>query len=261
MNLCGCFTLSSSRVRVRAAFALISLSFCDSLHVINLSVWQHPPKQEWLSNVWPDVLSGLVVALALIPESIAFFILVGVDPKVGLYASFCMAVVAALAGGRPGMISAATGAMALILLSLVKAHGMAYMFAATILTGVMQIVFGWRKFGRYMKFVPRAVMVGFVNALGIFIFMAQLPQFSGASWHMYAMVAASLLIIYGFPYITKAVPSPLVAIISMTVVSVVLQLPLRTVGDMGDLPSSLPFSACRKCRSTFKHCESFPPTR
>src|SRR5690625_4529560 len=137
-------------------------------------------RQEWFGNVRGDLLSGLVVALALIPEAIAFSIIAGVDPKVGLYASFIIAVVTAIAGGRPAMISAATGAMALVIVTLVKNHGLEYLLAATVLTGVLQIVFGWLKLGRYMRFVPRPVMLGFVNALAILIFMAQLEHFVGA---------------------------------------------------------------------------------
>jgi SulP family sulfate permease len=197
-------------------------------------------KDQWFFNLRNDILAGIVVALALIPEAIAFSIIAGVDPKVGLYASFCIAVVSAFAGGRPAMISAATGAMALLMVTLVKEHGLQYLFAATLLTGVFQILFGWRKLGRYMKFVPRSVMIGFVNALAILIFMAQLPQFVGASWQMYAMVAGSLAIIYGFPRITKAIPSPLVAIIVMTIVSIVFKSDVRTVGDMGKLPEAFP---------------------
>ena len=181
------------------------------------------------------------MALALIPEAIAFSIIAGVDPKVGLYASFCIAVVTAFVGGRPGMISAATGAMALMMITLVKEHGLEYLFAATILTGVVQIVFGALRLGRYMKFVPRSVMVGFVNALAILIFMAQLPQFVGAGLAMYAVVAAGLGIIYLFPRVTTAVPSPLVAIVVLTLVSLFAGGGLRRVGDMGELPTTLPF--------------------
>lgn len=201
-----------------------------------------PPrwKDQWFFNVRNDVLAGTVVALALIPEAIAFSIIAGVDPKVGLYASFCIAVLSAILGGRPAMISAATGAMALLMVTLVKAHGVQYLFAATLLTGVFQILFGWRKLGRYMKFVPRSVMIGFVNALAILIFMAQLPQFVGVSWQMYAMVAGSLAIIYGFPRITRVIPSPLVAIIVMTIISIVFKSDVRTVGDMGKLPEAFP---------------------
>lgn len=187
-----------------------------------------------------DVLAGLTVALALIPEAIAFSIIAGVDPKVGLYASFCIAVVIAFTGGRPGMISAATGAMALLMITLVKNHGLEYLFAATILTGIIQILMGVFRLGRFMTFIPHSVMIGFVNALAILIFMAQLTHFQGASWVMYAMVAVTLLIIYGLPRLTKAVPSALIAIIAMTIVSVAAGLQVSTVGDMGQLPSTIP---------------------
>ncbi|OJH42946.1 sodium-independent anion transporter [Cystobacter ferrugineus] len=198
-------------------------------------------RQEWCSNVRGDVMAGLVVALALIPEAIAFSIIAGVDPKVGLYASFIIAVMTAFFGGRPGMISAATGAMALLMVTLVARHGVEYLFAATILTGLLQLAFRALRLSRYMKFVPRPVMTGFVNALAILIFMAQLPQFTGATWQMYAMVAVGLAIIYGLPRLTKAVPSPLVAIVVLTAVSLLTGSPVRTVGDMGALPTSLPF--------------------
>ncbi|GAA4011794.1 SulP family inorganic anion transporter [Actimicrobium antarcticum] len=197
-------------------------------------------RQEWLSNVRNDLLAGIVVALALIPEAIAFSIIAGVDPKVGLYASFCIATVIAFAGGRPGMVSAATGAMALVMVTLVKDHGLQYLLAATLLTGVLQILAGWLKLGALMRFVSRSVITGFVNALAILIFMAQLPELTNVSWHVYAMTAAGLGIIYGFPYITKAVPSPLVTIVVLTGVAIFLGLDVRTVGDMGKLPDSLP---------------------
>ena len=196
--------------------------------------------QDWLSNVRNDLLAGLVVALALIPEAIAFSIIAGVDPKVGLYASFCIAVVIAFTGGRPGMISAATGAMALVMVTLVKEHGLEYLLAATLLTGVLQIVAGWIRLGRLMRFVSRSVVTGFVNALAILIFMAQLPELTNVSWHVYAMTAAGLGIIYLFPYVTRAIPSPLVTIVVLTAVAILLELDIRTVGDMGALPDSLP---------------------
>jgi SulP family sulfate permease len=196
--------------------------------------------QDWLANVRNDLLAGLVVALALIPEAIAFSIIAGVDPKVGLYASFCIAVVIAFTGGRPGMISAATGAMALVMVTLVKEHGLEYLLAATILTGMLQIVAGWIRLGRLMRFVSRSVVTGFVNALAILIFMAQLPELTNVTWHVYAMTAAGLGIIYLFPYVTKAIPSPLVTIVVLTAVAIVLDLDIRTVGDMGELPDSLP---------------------
>ena len=197
-------------------------------------------KLDWFSNVRNDVLAGLVVALALIPEAIAFSIIAGVDPKVGLYASFSIATIIAFAGGRPGMISAATGAMALVIASLVKDHGLQYLLAATVLTGVLQIIAGWIKLGVLMRFVSRSVVTGFVNALAILMFMAQLPELTNVGWQVYAMTAAGLGIIYGLPYITKVVPSPLVTIVLLTGVSIYLGLDIRTVGDMGELPDSLP---------------------
>ena len=187
-----------------------------------------------------DLLAGLVVALALIPEAIAFSIIAGVDPKVGLYASFCIAVVIAFAGGRPGMISAATAAMAVVMVTLVKEHGLQYLLAATILTGVLQIVAGWVRLGVLMRFVSRSVVTGFVNALAILIFMAQLPELTNVTWHVYAMTGVGLGIIYGLPHLTKAVPSPLIAIVVLTIFSMVVGLDVRTVGDMGALPDSLP---------------------
>jgi SulP family sulfate permease len=195
---------------------------------------------EWLSNVRGDVLAGMVVALALIPEAIAFSIIAGVAPKIGLYASFCIAVVIAFVGGRPGMISAATGAMALVMVDLVADHGLQYLLAATVLTGIIQIVFGLLKVGQYMKFVSRSVMTGFVNALAILIFMAQLPELIGVTWETYAMVAAGLAIIYLLPRVTKAVPSPLVSIVVLTAFAIFMDLDLRTVGDMGELPNDIP---------------------
>lgn len=195
---------------------------------------------DWFSNVRNDLLAGLVVALALIPEAIAFSIIAGVDPKVGLYASFSIATVIAFLGGRPGMISAATGAMALVMVLLVKEHGLQYLLAATVLTGLLQILAGWFKLGSLMRFVGRAVVVGFVNALAILIFMAQLPELTHVSWVVYAMVAGGLCIIYLFPYLTKAIPSPLVTIIVLTAISLMMGLDIRTVGDMGQLPDSLP---------------------
>ena len=200
----------------------------------------HSLRQDWFSNVRNDLLAGLVVALALIPEAIAFSIIAGVDPKVGLYASFSIATLIAFVGGRPGMISAATGAMALVMVTLVKSHGLDYLLAATVLTGMLQIVAGWVKLGQLMQFVSRSVVTGFVNALAILIFMAQLPELTNVTWHVYAMTAAGLTIIYGLPYITKAVPSPLVTIVVLTGVSIALGLDIRTVGDMGQLPDSLP---------------------
>ena len=200
-------------------------------------------KQDWLGNVRGDLLAGTVVALALIPEAIAFSIIAGVDPKVGLYASFCIAVITALIGGRPGMISAATGAMALLMVTLVKDHGLQYLLAATLLTGVFQIIAGYLKLGSLMSFISRSVVTGFVNALAILIFMAQLPELTNVSWHVYAMTAGGLGIIYLFPYVPfigKSIPSPLVCITVLSGLAVYLQLDIRTVGDMGELPDTLP---------------------
>ena len=197
-------------------------------------------KQQWFANIRSDLLAGLVVALALIPEAIAFSIIAGVDPKVGLYASFCIAAVTAFMGGRPGMISAATAAMALLMVTLVRDHGLEYLLAATILTGVLQIVAGWIRLGVLMQFVSRSVITGFVNALAILIFLAQLPELTGVTWHVYAMTAAGLGIIYLFPYLTKAIPSPLVAIVVLTALSLVFNIDIRTVGYLGELPDSLP---------------------
>ncbi len=197
-------------------------------------------RQTWLFNVRGDLLAGLVVALALIPEAIAFSIIAGVDPKVGLYASFSIAVIIAFTGGRPGMISAATGAMALVMVTLVKDHGLQYLLAATVLTGVLQLLAGLFKLGALMRFVSRSVITGFVNALAILIFLAQLPELTNVSWIVYAMTAAGLAIIYGLPYLTRAVPSPLVTIVVLTAASIALGLDIRTVGDMGELPSTLP---------------------
>jgi sulfate permease, SulP family len=197
-------------------------------------------RDEWFSNIRGDLLSGMVVALALIPESIAFSIIAGVDPQVGLYSSFCITVVIAIVGGRPGMISAATGAMALVMVTLVKEHGLEYLLVATVLTGIIQIIAGALRLGVLLRFVSRSVVTGFVNALAILIFMAQLQEFNGAGWQMYAMVAAGLGIIYGFPYITKAIPSPLVAIVALTAFSIFIGLDLRSVGDMGQLPDTFP---------------------
>jgi SulP family sulfate permease len=198
--------------------------------------------RNWFSNIRGDVLAGTVVALALIPEAIAFSIIAGVDPKVGLYASFCIAFITAFVGGRPGMISAATGAMALVMVLLVKEHGLQYLLAATLLTGVLQIMAGLLRLGGLMRFVSRSVVTGFVNALAILIFLAQLPEITGdnASLLVYAMLVAGLIIIYGFPYLTKAVPSPLICILVLTGIAIYFGLDVRTVGDMGELPDSLP---------------------
>ncbi|WP_186395455.1 SulP family inorganic anion transporter [Stappia sp. TSB10GB4] len=196
--------------------------------------------RDWTGNVRKDLLAGLVVALALIPEAIAFSIIAGVDPKVGLYASFSIAVIIAFVGGRPGMISAATAATAVLMVTLVKEHGLQYLLAATVLAGLLQILAGLLKLGAVMRFVSRSVMTGFVNALAILIFMAQIPELIGVTWLTYVMVAAGLAIIYLFPRLTTAVPSPLICILVLTALTLAFGLDVRTVGDMGALPDTLP---------------------
>jgi len=197
---------------------------------------------QWFGNIRGDVLSGLVVALALIPEAIAFSIIAGVDPKVGLYASFSIAVITAITGGRPGMISAATAATAVLMVTLVRDYGLEYLLAATVLAGLLQIGAGIFRLGFVMRYVSKSVMTGFVNALAILIFMAQLPELDPrlVPWITYVLVAAGLCIIYLFPLVTKAIPSPLVTIVVLTAVTLALGLDVRTVGDMGDLPDTLP---------------------
>lgn len=204
-------------------------------------------KEHWLSNVRGDVLAGMVVALALIPEAIAFSIIAGVDPQVGLYASFCIAVVIAFVGGRPAMISAATGAMALLMVTLVKDHGLQYLLAATVLTGILQVVFGFLRLGNLMKYVSQSVILGFINALAILIFMSQLPELmpqAGSNlWHVYTLVGLGLLVIYGYPHIPKIgkiIPSPLVCIVLVTILAIVFGAEARTISDMGQLPDTIP---------------------
>ncbi|MGB3650362.1 MAG: SulP family inorganic anion transporter [Rivularia sp. (in: cyanobacteria)] len=203
---------------------------------MNLTTW----KREWFFNTRQDILAGAVVGLALIPEAIAFSIIAGVDPKVGLYASFIIAVTTAFLGGRPASISAATGAMALLMISLVKDYGLQFLFAATFLTGILQVLFGVLKLGRYMRYVPRAVMVGYINALAILIFKAQLPELINVPVTVYVLTALSLAIIYILPRFTKVVPSPLVALVVITIAAISLKLNVPTVGDKGELPTALP---------------------
>jgi SulP family sulfate permease len=217
-------------------------------------------RSEWAPNVTREILAGTVVALALIPEAIAFSIIAGVDPKVGLYASFCIAVVTAFAGGRPAMISAATGATALLMTGLVKEHGVGYLFAATILTGFIQIAASALRLGNLMRFVSRSVVTGFVNALAILIFLAQMPELLGRGTTVYAMTAAGLALIYGLPYLTKAVPAPLVAILLLTAVSVAFGFDVRTVGDMGALPDELPWVALPQVPFTLETLRIILPT-
>lgn len=197
-------------------------------------------KQEWIGNVKKDILAGMVVAIALIPEAIGFSILAGVDPMMGLYASFCIALITAFAGGRPGLISAATGAMALVLAGLVHTHGVQYMLAATVLAGILQMIMGFFKVGNLLRFIPKPVMTGFVNALAILIFKAQLTYFKGAGVSMYLLVAAGILIIYLFPKVNKTIPAPLVAILVLSVVTIVSGMEVNSIGDMGNIVGSLP---------------------
>jgi len=197
-------------------------------------------KQDWFTDPKSNILSGMTVAFALIPEAIAFSIIAGVSPMVGLYASFTMAVMISFFGGRPAMISAATAAMALLMVGLVKDHGVEFLFAATILTGIIQVIVGYLKLGRLISFVPHSVMTGFVNALAILIFMAQLTHFVGQGWVMYGLVALTLLIIYILPRFTKAVPSALVAIIVVSILTFSLKIDVPTVGDLGTITSAFP---------------------
>ena len=210
----------------------------NGLQMISLDAY----RAQWTDNVRADLIAGLVVALALIPEAIAFSIIAGVDPKVGLYASFSIAVLVAITGGRPGMISAATAATAVLMVTLVKDHGLQYLLAATVLAGLIQIAMGLLRLGFVMRYVSKSVMTGFVNALAILIFMAQLPELDprNVTWLTYALVAAGLAIIYLFPLLTKAVPSPLVTIVVLTALTLLFGWDVRTVGDMGALPDTLP---------------------
>lgn len=187
-----------------------------------------------------EVLAGLVVALALIPEAIAFSIIAGVDPRLGLFASFTMAVTTALLGGRPAMISAATGAIALVIAPLVASHGIDYFIATVILAGVFQVLLAVAGIAKLMRFIPRQVMVGFVNALAILIFMSQVPELLGVPWAVYPLVALGLLLVFGLPRLTQAVPAPLVAIVLITAITVVAGIKVPTVGDKGEMPQALP---------------------
>ena len=216
-------------------------------------------RQDWHGNIRADVLAGTVVALALIPEAIGFSIIAGVDPAVGLWASVAIAIVISFTGGRPGMISAATAAVAVLIGPLVRDHGVEYLFAATILMGVFQIIAGLLRLNLLMQFVSRSVITGFVNALAILIFMAQLPQLTNVTWETYAMVLAGLAIIYLFPRITTMVPSPLVSIVVLSVVSIAVGLPVNTVSDMGELPSGLPSFALPQVPLTLETLQIIAP--
>ena len=227
---------------------MVQMSFAQSL------------RRDWLSNIRGDILSGIVVALALIPEAIGFSIIAGVDPRVGLYASVVIAIVISFAGGRPAMISAATAATAVLFGTLVREHGLQYLLAATILAGMIQIVAGWLRVGYVMRFVSRSVMTGFVNALAILIFMAQLPELIGVTWQTYAMIAAGLAIIYLFPRITRAIPSPLVCILVLTAAALIFGVDTRSVADLGELPNALPMLLLPQVPLNFETLQIIFPT-
>ena len=200
-------------------------------------------KEQWFSNIRTDVLAGIVVGLALIPESIAFSAIAGVDPQVGLYASFCIAVSIAFLGGRPAMISAATGAMALLMIGLVKSHGLQYLLAATILTGVIQVIAGYFQVAKLMRFVSQAVVYGFLNALAILIFVAQIPEIQRMDGFAITLMALGLALIYLFPRIPKIgqlLPSPLICIVVLSCLALLLGQDVRTVSDLGQFPDTLP---------------------
>lgn len=197
-------------------------------------------KSAWLSNIRGDILSGIVVALALIPEAISFAIMAGVDPMVGLYASFCIAIIISIVGGRSAMISAATGAMALLMMPLVKAHGLQYLLAATILAGIIQYLLGVFKVANLMRYIPRPVMLGFVNALGILIFTTQLKHFTNVPWPTYLFAAVTLMMVYVLPKYIKVIPAPLIAIVSLTAIIIGFNINVKTVGDLGTIAQTLP---------------------
>ncbi len=197
-------------------------------------------KIEWFSNPSKNILAGIVVALALIPEAIAFSIIAGVDPMVGLYAAFIIATTTSIVGGRPAMISGAAGAVALIVTPLVRDHGVEYLFAATILMGIIQLILGILKIGRLMKFIPRSVMIGFVNALAILIFMSQLEHIFGISISTYMFLIITLLIVYIVPKFFKTIPAPLIAIIILTALYMYTGANVRTVGDLGSITRAFP---------------------
>jgi sulfate permease, SulP family len=204
-------------------------------------------------NLKNEILSGLTVALALVPEAVAFSIIAGVDPLIGLYSAFIIGIVTSLLGGRPGMISGATGAIAVVIVSLVATHGVEYMFAAVVLMGLIQIAVGALKLGKFIRLVPHSVIFGFVNGLALVIFLAQFSQFkimgeggieewiSGTPLYiMAALVVASMAIIYFLPKITKAVPASLVAIVGIAAVVIFFDIPTKTVGDIASISGGLP---------------------
>ncbi|MFF7969353.1 SulP family inorganic anion transporter [Streptomyces sp. NPDC007903] len=214
-----------------------------SSSAVTPGAWLRGLRPDWLSDpkVWRiEVLAGLVVALALIPEAISFSIIAGVDPAIGLFASFTMAVTISVVGGRRAMISAATGAVALVIAPVNREHGFGYLVATVLLAGVFQVMLGAVGVARLMRFVPRSVMVGFVNALAILIFMAQVPEMTDVPWPVYPLITGGLALLVFFPRVTRVVPAPLVSIVVLTVITVAAGIAVPTVGDKGNLPSSLP---------------------
>ncbi|MEZ7172984.1 SulP family inorganic anion transporter [Sporosarcina sp. OR05] len=197
-------------------------------------------KQQWFGNVRADLLAGVVVGLALIPEALAFAFIVGVDPRVALYASFAIAVITSFVGGRPGLISAATGAMALVLVSLMADHGLEYVLAATILTGIIQFILGGLGVANLMRFIPNSVMLGFVNALGIMIFMSQVQYWFGSTTSAFLFAMITLILVYAIPRFFTAIPAPLIAIVVMTAIALMSGVKMQTIGDLGTMPNSLP---------------------
>ncbi len=223
--------------------------FCEKSKPMNaFSIY----RREWFSNIRADILSGIVVALALIPEAVGFSVIAGVDPKVGLFASVAIACVTAITGGRPAMISAATASTAVLMGPLVRDHGIQYLFAATVLMGILQIIAGMLKLGRLMRFVSKSVMTGFVNSLAILIFVAQLPQLINVPHMTYLLIAVALAVIYLFPYLTKAIPSPLVAIVVVTLIALGFGIHVPTVADLGEMPTTLPAFAWPDVPLTFE---------
>lgn len=197
-------------------------------------------RKEWFGNLRGDVLAGLVSSFAVIPEVVGFCIVAGISPMMGLYASFWLTVLMAFLGGRPAMISAAAGSMALVIVSLVRDYGPEYLMAATILCGVIMFVLGVLGIGNLIKLIPNTVQIGFVDALAILIFSSQLGNFEGEGWQMFALVALGIAIIYFFPYVTTAVPSTLVAVVVVTAIAITMHVDVRTIGDMGTITATLP---------------------
>ena len=196
-------------------------------------------RTEWAGNIKGDLIAGIVVCMALIPESIGFSIVAGVDPMVGVYGSFCIALITSIFGGRPGLISGAAGAMALVLASLVKSHGIEYMLVATILTGILQVILGVFKIGNLMRFIPKPVMIGFVNALGIMMFTSQLPHLKGGPI-LLLLAGLGVAIIYILPKINKKIPAPIISIAIITIIATVFKMDIKVLGDMGNITNSLP---------------------